>query len=790
MEIWEQELCRFSENTSEKNGTGKRRSVRMSTLLNKIRSRVLVKWIIMNVCTFMIPIVCAIGNYFVCNNLIMRKTEQVNRFVLMQMADSIDAHCRDIYNLSKNFLVDEDFSCYKFNTSNHTLFVQRIRQCYRQLNIASKANSDIEVMLYLPQSEYIVNSYTANTVQNLYRSMYSSGKIDITLDEWLLQLIENRENNFYIIDDLSYSHYGTNCLTYISQALDSTSQYTGWLYISTPVDFIGEMLQKSGHDMENFLILDEKDNVLASFGQNPLPDSCQDFSGGVINFSVDSESYIGACTISSTTGWRYVLYAPESVYKHEVNQNMLINFSVILSGMVCGILVLCLLQKKNYQPLKKLIKIIPQQSDDCSGDEYEKIERSLKVLFNEKQLYQKHSAINKSVGLLMAIQGRNLYLYDYSLEEMLGKGYEDKCFSVVTFQFGMEDEYEELYQKFDRNILNFILNNVVDEVIGKNYHFIQTNDNNVFVCLLILDHTEREKYLKEGKEKFTWICDFFADRMGKPFYITMGDIFDNFEDIDSCYLEIKDINNQRYYVKASGVIWASEMQYVRTPTVERISYYSRRFISILERGDTQQIQCQQEVLFAELKNMDCPFEMTSYYILSLANYILLERKNTFLPDKVLWESLCQSLDTLRDAASEDAIKEAFREFLRLYSEKTDYSERQNSELGVRIKEYVEANYCNCDINISVIADHFGITPRYMSRLFREQTGENLLNFINDKRIGHARLLLQTTSKTVEEIAVMTGFANTRTFYRNFQKVMGMSPASYRQAVIQHGSNPF
>ena len=759
-----------------------------TTLINKIRSRVLVKWIIMNVLTFMIPVICAICNYFVCNSLIMRKTEQVNRFVLMQIAESIDKRCTEIYNLSKNFLVDDDFSCYKFITPNHTLFAQRVWQCYRQLNVAHKANADIEVMMYLPQSEYIVNSYTANTVQNLYRSMRSSGKIDVALDEWLKQLCQNKENNFYIIDNLSYSHYGTDCLTYMSQARDSSNQYTGWLYVSTPTGFIGEMLKKSGHDTETFLILDDNDTVLGSFGQNPLPDSYHHFTEGVINFSIGRESYIGACTISSTTGWRYVLYTPESVYKREVNQNTITNFFIIFLGMACGILALCLLQKKNYQPLKNLIQIIPEQGEDFSGDEYEKIEKSLRVLFNEKQeynsFYQKHSALNKSVGLLMAIQGRNLYLYDFSLEEMLGRDYRGKCFSVVTFQFGMEDEYEELYQKFDRNILNFVLNNVVDEVIGKTWHFIQTMDNNVFVCLLILDSAERDRYLKEGKEKFTWICDFFADRMGKPFYITMGNIFDSFEDIDSCYLEIKDINNQRYYDKASGVIWASEMQLFKTPTTERISYYSRRFVSILDRNNTQQIRLHQNALFEELKNMDCPFEMISYYILSLANHILLERKNAFLSEKALWKPLCQSLDTLKNADSEESLKEAFGEFLRLCSEKNDRSEQQSSELGVQIKEYVEANYCNCDINISAIADHFGITPRYMSRLFKEQTGANLLNFINDERIGYARLLLQTTQKTVEEIASMTGFANARTFRRNFQKVTGMSPASYRQAAAQ------
>ena len=97
---------------------------------------------------------------------------------------------------------------------------------------------------------------------------------------------------------------------------------------------------------------------------------------------------------------------------------------------------------------------------------------------------------------------------------------------------------------------------------------------------------------------------------------------------------------------------------------------------------------------------------------------------------------------------------------------------------------MEANYHNCDINISVIADEFGITPRYMSKLFKEQTGDNLLNFINDERIGYAKLLLQTTQKTIEDIATMAGFTNVRTFRRNFQKVTGMSPASFRQAANQ------
>ena len=758
------------------------------SFMDKIRNRVLIKWILMNVITFMIPVICALCNYFICNTLIMRKTEQVNKFMLIQIAESIDKRCSDIYTLSKNFLVDRDFSCYKFITTNHTLFAQRIWQCFQQLNIANKANSDIEVMLYLPQSEYIVNSYTANTVQNLYRSMLLKQKINISQEEWLLQLCENKENSFHILDTLSYSHYGTDCLTYMSQALDSTKQYTGWLYVSTPLRFIETMLAGSEHGMETFLILDENGNVLRSFGENPVPESPVLFNEGTVQFSIGSEAYIGASASSSITGWQYVLYTPESIYKQEVNRNALINFSIIFLGVVCGILVLCLLQKKNYQPLKNLIQIIPEQDGDFSGDEYEKIERSLKVLFHEKQeydnFYRKHSKIDKSVGLLMALQGRNLYLYDFSIEEMLGKNYQNQCFSLVTFQFGMEDEYEELHQKFDRNILNFVMNNVIDEIIGKDYRFIQTMDNNIFVYLIILDNEERQTYLNKGKEKFTWICDFFADRMDKPFYITMGDIFDTFEDIDSSYLELKDINNQRYYTKSSGVIWTSEMQLVKTPTIERMSHYSRRFINLLEKNNKEQAEILQDTLFLELKNMDCPYELINYYILSLVNNILLEFKNTLLSETSMWNAIRNNLSIMKITNSEEALKEAFTEFLRLLSEKNNRAKKQNSELGIRIREYVEANYHNCDINISVIADEFGITPRYMSKLFKEQTGDNLLNFINDERIGYAKLLLQTTQKTIEDIATMAGFTNVRTFRRNFQKVTGMSPASFRQAANQ------
>ena len=67
----------------------------------------------------------------------------------------------------------------------------------------------------------------------------------------------------------------------------------------------------------------------------------------------------------------------------------------------------------------------------------------------------------------------------------------------------------------------------------------------------------------------------------------------------------------------------------------------------------------------------------------------------------------------------------------------------------------------------------------MSKIFRDQTGVGLLQYINDLRIEQAKRLLKTTGKTVDEIAEETGFANTRTFRRNFQKATGVTAKEYK-----------
>ena len=110
----------------------------------------------------------------------------------------------------------------------------------------------------------------------------------------------------------------------------------------------------------------------------------------------------------------------------------------------------------------------------------------------------------------------------------------------------------------------------------------------------------------------------------------------------------------------------------------------------------------------------------------------------------------------------------------------EISEAEAGGLSEEIKEYVRENYADNNLNISAIAQHFGLSARYLSRLFKDAVGLGLIDYINQVRVRQAETLLKTTFKTVDEIAEEVGYTNSRSFRRNFHKITGKNAASYKR----------
>lgn len=102
-----------------------------------------------------------------------------------------------------------------------------------------------------------------------------------------------------------------------------------------------------------------------------------------------------------------------------------------------------------------------------------------------------------------------------------------------------------------------------------------------------------------------------------------------------------------------------------------------------------------------------------------------------------------------------------------------------SEYVKHITEYVRENY-DRDITIDSIAEHIGISYSYLRKLYKEATGQNLSDYINQLRIQKAKQLLRETNYTVKEIAAMCGYNHERSFSRTFAQSEGVSPGRYKE----------
>lgn len=95
-----------------------------------------------------------------------------------------------------------------------------------------------------------------------------------------------------------------------------------------------------------------------------------------------------------------------------------------------------------------------------------------------------------------------------------------------------------------------------------------------------------------------------------------------------------------------------------------------------------------------------------------------------------------------------------------------------------IKKYVQHNYHE-EIYLDLFSEKLNVSKVYISRHFKEVTGENLLEYINKYRMEIACDKLKNTDMKIKDIAIEVGVSNINSFIRIFKKYYGKSPGSYR-----------
>ena len=98
----------------------------------------------------------------------------------------------------------------------------------------------------------------------------------------------------------------------------------------------------------------------------------------------------------------------------------------------------------------------------------------------------------------------------------------------------------------------------------------------------------------------------------------------------------------------------------------------------------------------------------------------------------------------------------------------------------KIVNYINENYCDNALSLKQISQQLGLHETYISKVFKEEYGENLSVAIEKLRIEKAAAMIKNTDMKINDIAEQVGYTSALSFRRAFKKITGVTPGDYRE----------
>ena len=112
-------------------------------------------------------------------------------------------------------------------------------------------------------------------------------------------------------------------------------------------------------------------------------------------------------------------------------------------------------------------------------------------------------------------------------------------------------------------------------------------------------------------------------------------------------------------------------------------------------------------------------------------------------------------------------------------EVSDNMATQSGGVISQAKAYILANYQK-EISLDDVSRAVDISPYYFSKIFKEETGQNFIEYLTAIRMEKAKELLTGSGLSMKEICAQVGYADPNYFSRTFKKNVGLTPTEYKE----------
>ena len=105
----------------------------------------------------------------------------------------------------------------------------------------------------------------------------------------------------------------------------------------------------------------------------------------------------------------------------------------------------------------------------------------------------------------------------------------------------------------------------------------------------------------------------------------------------------------------------------------------------------------------------------------------------------------------------------------------DVAQNAESKFVEKFRTIIQTNLSNSDLNVEAISSELGISRAQLYRKIKSITGVSPNDIIRKARLKRAERLLETTDKSVSEVAYEVGFSSPSYFTKCYREFFGCTP---------------
>ncbi len=759
---------------------------------HKRSKKVINIWILCCAVIQLIPLFISIWLY-TQNIQPMLKEEIIhsNQLIINQIRDKLD-FLFDKVNIVKNELAlmpeakrFSEMTMQELPNNRYELSV--LCQEFAKFSYVYLENNDFFV--FFPQINMVISNNNAQSMQNYYT--YSDIENMMSYDEWLKTIELPKNDNFIQLQKI-----GTNTMLYLSNIFTRNEEVVFGVLLNERMinDILGNT---ESINYTNMFIIDSNGEVLLSNKQenNDIPiDFTETIEKAEGYFETDN-GYIVRFANSTIMPWKYASVVEAKSFWNQLRTTQLLIIIGMGIAFALTVFVTMRLIFYNYTSVKRILKLVKnatmEKKFSDSVNEYVYIENVLHKLVSEKQHVvhileeEKKRLTDLNVKKLL----RGVFEKQVAIDmekDFLGKT-ECRYFVVIEFHVEsfqslfQEDEIDEMEQQLTGE---FIITNVFEELLNQDqgYKGYIVNDNEDIFALVCINETVVDSVYQELRKVLSYGQQFIEKNFDLPIKIALSDICDSAEKVTKMYYQAKNIMKYQVITEKEKILDYPNycnIEKEKTPLTFILADENYLAECVKNQNYHEAKQYIEQIFDRLIEIKGGSVEIIRFLMLNIASSVIKAIGDIYIN----WdEKIDKNMNIINEIMKCNSISSMKKLLLDLIEE-ICHSFSQNTKTGtlsIRIKKYIEQNYGNLEVNVSTIGRQFGLVPRYISKIFKEETGIGLLDYINNVRVKHAKEAIVSTKLTMEEIAFQNGFSNLVTFIRVFKKFTGVTPGRYRE----------